>query len=244
MITENQSKLMSRRAKPPARDAGATHNLSGQRLGRKGQGTRERIMKAMLVLLEGDNPAPVTLSAIAREANIGMSTLYLYFPDLGDLLLAVLRRVMDEQEAAFLHCLRTRWPDDMLFEQSRAFVRAHFEFWQRHAHLLQMRNAFADARDPRLVEYRAATSAPLISLLVEQMDVRPDNKDNEYFDCAVVLLTGLERVATVLTNPDVAEYSQLTDDERRRAYIDRLARAEARLIEIAIRDMRSQAHSV
>lgn len=218
----------------------ATHNLSGQRLGRKGLDTRERIIKAMQCVLDGTDPAPITLSAIAREAGIGMSTLYLYFPDMGDLLLAVLRRAMDQQEEAFIQCLRTRWPDDALHDHCIHFVRAHFDFWQRHARLLQMRNSFADAHDPRLVAHRYETSRPLIGLLVGQMDADAENGDTLQADCATVLLTGLERMATVLIKPDFHELAGVQSGDARRQYIDRLALAEARLVEVAIRDMRNE----
>lgn len=235
-----QSIAEGRFERPTDGGADATHNLSGQRLGRKGQETRERIIKAMQCVLEGADPTPITLSAVAREAGVGMSTLYLYFPDMGDLLLAILRRVMDHQAEAFMHCLRTRWADDALRVHSIDFVRAHFDFWQRHARLLEMRNSFADARDKRLVAYRHEATRPLIGLIVAQMDADPGDPDTVQADCATVLLTGLERVATVLIKPDFATVARLEGDAARYDYIDRLALAEARLIEITIREMRAQ----
>ena len=83
----------SRRKPAAARDrAAVSHNLVGQRLGRKGQATRERILDAMLRLLADAEGPPVTLTGVAREAGIGLSNLYLYFPDIGELLLAALRK--------------------------------------------------------------------------------------------------------------------------------------------------------
>lgn len=228
----------------PGSFAEATHNLSGQRLGRKGHETRERIIKAMQDLLDSDDLAPITLSAIAREVGVGMSTLYLYFPDMGELLLAVLSRATDQQEEAFMQCLRIRWPDDMLREHTIDFVRAHFDFWQRHARLMQMRNNFADARDERLLAYRYEASSPLIALLVWQMDGQDDGHESNSADCATVLFTGLERVATVLINPDFATAAHLEGEDARRKYIDRLALAEARLVEIAIREMRANGRPI
>ncbi|WP_303541823.1 TetR/AcrR family transcriptional regulator [Sphingomonas natans] len=192
-------------------------------------------------LLDDPDAVPITLSAIAREAGMGMSALYLYFPDIGDLLLAVLRRSADQQGDAFVDCLQVRWPDDQLRERSVAFVRAHFDFWQRHARLMQMRNNFADAGDERLTAYRQETSAPLIALLHQQMwpaAEPPGEGDTESIDCATVLFTGLERVATVLINPNFAANARLEGEDARLTYIVRLARAEARLVEIAIREMR------
>lgn len=231
-----------RKAAEPVEGAGVPlkevrQNLAGQRLGQKGYETRERIINAMQCLLDGDDPAPVTLSAIAREAGVGMSTLYLYFPDLAELLLAVLRRVIG-MNTPLIERLRARWPDDSLREHSLAFVQDFFDFWQRHARLLQMRNSFADAREERLITYRRESYVPLFTYLARQMDPVPD--ESACFDYATVLLTGLERVATIMINPDFAQLTQITDEQQRIDYINRLAHAQGRLIEIALRDGRDQ----
>src|SRR3546814_11955977 len=55
-----------------------SHNLNGQKLGRKGRITRERILAAAIELIDSPEEA-VTLSAVARRASLGMTTLYNYF---------------------------------------------------------------------------------------------------------------------------------------------------------------------
>ena len=217
----------------------AAYNLSGQRLGRKGQETRKRIIAAMEHLLE-EEAAPVTLSAIARHAGLGMSTLYLYFPDLGDLLLAVLDRAMDQGDQEFVQCLRDRWPDEDLAAHALTFVRAYFDFWRRHAPLLRMRNSFADAADKRLVRYRYESTMPLIDLLALQMDA--DNvPDSLYRDCAGVLLTGLERIATIVMSPHSPDGGVPHDAEQRREDLDRTAVAQAKILETVMRASRTAA---
>ena len=52
-----------------------SHNLQGQKLGRKGRVTRERIIAAAEKLLAGPPGTPVTLSAVAREASLARTTL-------------------------------------------------------------------------------------------------------------------------------------------------------------------------
>ena len=88
-----------------------SHNLQGQRLGRKGRDTRERILLAAETLLAAPPGAPITLSAVAREASLGMTTLYLYFSDFTELLLAVLDGIMATAEDSYIGRLRERWPD-------------------------------------------------------------------------------------------------------------------------------------
>ncbi|WP_298288818.1 TetR/AcrR family transcriptional regulator [Novosphingobium sp.] len=217
------------------------HNLAGQRLGRKGQETRERILSAALQLLEEPDGPPVTLSSVARAASMRLTNLYLYFPDFGELLLAVLGRVMDDGDAAFMNQLKVRWPDDRLGEATLAFISAHFGFWKRHARLLHLRNALSDS-EPKILQYRQNATRPIIEFLVKQMD----GGDSENFSCtslAVVALTGFERIATVVTNPNFRFVADDLQTESQEQMVEQLIAAEARLLELAIRDRRAERRS-
>lgn len=212
-----------------------SHNLVGQRLGRKGLETRERIIRAALCLLEGQD-VPITLTAVAREAAVGMTTLYLYFPNLGDLVLAALMRVMDSAEAAYLDRLRAPWPDERLVECCLDFLRAHLRFWRDHARVLHMRNSYADASDVRFLEYRNKASRPLLEALVLQLGGSAGDLVRGHY--ATVLLTGFERLATVVTNANwqiTAHDFDVVDND---AYIDALLQAEAEVMALAIAHQR------
>jgi AcrR family transcriptional regulator len=222
-------------ATPPA----VSHNLVGQRLGRKGQETRERILTGMLTLLADPDGPPVTLTAVAKEASVGMTTLYLYFPDMGDLLLAALRTVMGSANEAFMDRLRTYWPDDRLGDECREFHRAHYRFWRKHARLLQMRNSFADACDMAVLQYRAEVTRPLLGMLTRQMGCGPDEVDTPCAHLATVALVGIERVATVVTTPHFHITSQAHGSSAEDDYIDNLICAQARVVELIIRQQRA-----
>src|ERR1700743_1868703 len=86
-----------------------SHNLLGQRLGKKGRDTRDRILAATERLLAGPPDAPITLSAGAREASLGMTSLYLYFNDLTELLLAQLSATMSLARESYGDHLREHW---------------------------------------------------------------------------------------------------------------------------------------
>ena len=217
-----------------------SHNLLGQRLGRKGQETRERILGAALRLLDRPRQdSPVTLSGIAREASVGMTTLYLYFPDLGALVLAALDRVMETAGDAFVDRLRPRWPDERLEEHACDFLHAHLRFWRRHAHILHMRNSLADASDMRFLDYRDRASYPLIGLLVRQMDGDPEAKDSDLSLLASVVLIGFERLATVITAVTFQASLEKQGFEDEPNHVARLLSAEARMIALTIRDARA-----
>lgn len=220
--------------------ASVSHNQIGQKLGRKGQETRERILSAMLRLLDDPDGPPVTLTSVANEASIRLTNLYLYFPDIGQLLLAALGRVMDTAAASYLDRLAKRWPDEALEQSCLDFLTAHYEFWKRNARILHMRNALADANDLRVMTYRNMATAPLIDLLAAQMDCPPDEgEDGRSMQVATVLLTGLERVATVVTNPHFVLISNKKAAIDREKFVAGLIAAEAEVITNAIRHRRA-----
>src|SRR3546814_7831821 len=106
------------------------------------------MLAAAIELIDSPEEA-VTLSAVARRASLGMTSLYNYFTDLTELLLAVLEPVMATAEKSYLALLRDRWPDDELFDCCYRFVRAYHDFWLLHSRLLHMRNAL-DRKSTRL----------------------------------------------------------------------------------------------
>jgi AcrR family transcriptional regulator len=215
-----------------------SHNLAGQRLGRKGQETRERILAAALRLFDDQDGPPVTMSSVAREASVRLTNLYLYFPDFGELLLAALERVMATADAAFVDLLRVRWPDERLGESCLEFIWAHYRFWKRHGRILHMRNSVADT-DVRVATYRQNATRPLIDLLIRQMDSGAGDIHAVPGRMASVVLTGFERVATVATNP--LFYASIAADgvDDVDEIIGHMIVAEARLVELAIRDQRA-----
>ncbi|MBV8803941.1 MAG: TetR/AcrR family transcriptional regulator [Sinobacteraceae bacterium] len=224
-----------RKSTSPPADGSISHNLAGQKLGRKGQRTRERILESALRLLHDPRGAPVTLSNVAREASVQLTNLYLYFPDIGELVLGALARVMDV-DTEFMELVRRRWPDEGLGMSCVAFIEAHYLFWRRHARILHLRNTMADT-DARLLEYRQQVSMPLLHALVQQMDGNPAREDSTSA-MAMVILTGVERLATVLTNPNF----HIVPDEPREGVVDEEVRpllaAQAKLLELAIRNQR------
>lgn len=212
-----------------------SHNLNGQRLGRKGRGTRERILTACSELL-ADGDEPVSMSAVARRASLGMTSLYNYFSDLTELLLAVLEPVMATSEEGFLAVLREHWPDEELGARCYRFMAAYHGFWSQHSRLLHLRNAMADNSDERMLIHRVRSTQPLIALFVAQMNGTSEDALSPVRGMATVLMTGIERTVTVSTDPVL---TGLFRGEQRRQDEHYLL-PEARLMELAIRDTRAR----
>lgn len=247
MISESDAQMST--AKPVKRrssindktgsDDSVSHNLYGQRLGRKGRDTRDRIVAAAEVLLSRPEPVQVTLSAVAREASLGMTTLYLYFSDLTELLLAVLEPVMATADEAYLGRIGIRWPDESLGENCYEFMIAYHEFWARHTRVLHLRNAMADQHDRRMLLHRVEAATALIDLVVKQMGSDPADTQSAAYDMATVLMTGVERAVTMSTNVDVQDVII-----RSRPKAGQRMRAVARLMELAIREHRTGGHGL
>ncbi|MDR2857474.1 MAG: TetR/AcrR family transcriptional regulator [Novosphingobium sp.] len=237
------SRKADRTAEPHGAAAGATigttgrvsHNLNGQRLGRKGRGTRDRILTACAALLADPADAPISMSAIARRASLGMTSLYNYFGDLTEVLLAVLDPVMATAEESYLAILRERWPDAELRHRCHAFINAYHGFWARHSRLLHLRNAMADSGDERMLIHRVRSTEPLIGLFVAQMDGEGDDMQAPLRGVATVLMTGIERTVTVATDSILIGLF----GEARRRDPDYYLQPAARLMELVIADTRT-----
>ncbi|MFC3592309.1 TetR/AcrR family transcriptional regulator [Novosphingobium piscinae] len=216
------------------RHAPVDHNLNGQRLGRKGRDTRDRIIAAAQdIIAELHNDGMITLSEVARRASIRIGTLYLYFADLTELVLAVLEPVMATVEDEYVHLVREYWPDEDLHDRAREFVGAYFGFWTRHSPLLHLRNSMADRGDERMLMHRVRSAIPVMRLMLMQMDSRPMERGTVSSSMASALMTGLERVATVMTDDKM---TRLLNEPMNQ--VSDLLQVEARIFELAIRDQR------
>lgn len=215
-----------------AKPGEVSYNLAGQRLGRKGRVTRERILAAALELIDDSEEEAFTLGAVARRAGLGMSSLYNYFSDQTELLLAVLEPIMATAEGAYMGLMRERWPDGELPERTKAFVVAYSRFWSRHAGLLHLRNMLADQFDVRMIHHRINSTRPLIDMLAQQMS--RDGIEPADTSMASVLMTGIERSATHATDRLIPRLTGLPTNRDP----DRYLIGSARLLELAIRDAR------
>lgn len=198
---EADSPALAKRQPKADRDA-VSHNLNGQKLGRKGRVTRERILAATVELINESSDTPISLSAVARKAGLGMTSLYVYFSDLSELLIAVLDPVMHEagEPGGYFNLITSYWPDDGLEECCRAFVRSYFEFWKKHSRILHLRNSMADQYDQKMMLARVRSAQPVIALFRKQLAPHGKVPEQVGGDMASVLMTGLERAVTVATD--------------------------------------------
>jgi AcrR family transcriptional regulator len=224
--------IASSKRRTPAREV--SHNLNGQRLGRKGRDTRERILAVAREIVAEESETAITLSEVARRAELRMASLYLYFADLTALLEALLEPVMAEAEDAYLGLLRTRWADEELAEKCGAFVSGFYRFWLNNAQILHLRNTLADQKDVRMMRHRIESARPVIGLITQQMDHDPDQRRTAAVGMATVLYMGFERAVNIATDRHFGEGM----GEAFNPDVDHYLSAEARLLEFGIGEYR------
>jgi AcrR family transcriptional regulator len=237
-VTGNMVALKEERA-APKRVAAAkpvSHNLQGQRLGRKGRDTRQRILAATEELLAASEE-PVTLSAVARKAGLGMTSLYVYFSDLTELLLALLEPIMASGEESYLGQLRQRWPDETLGVHCEAFIRSYYAFWRQHTRILHLRNSMSEGLlDERMARHRVSAGIPMVRLMCFQMDADAAETGSPTYSMATALFTGIDRLVAVRTSTvwSIPENMAFSPN------MENLLLAEARLLELAVADTRNR----
>ncbi len=214
-----------------------SHNLQGQRLGRKGRDTRQRILAATEELLAASEE-PVTLSAVARKAGLGMTSLYVYFTDLTELLLALLEPIMASGEESYLGQLRQRWPDEALGAHCETFIRSYYAFWRQHTRILHLRNSMSEGQmDERMARHRVSAGIPMVRLMCFQMDADSQQTDTPAYSMATALFTGIDRLVAVRTST----VWSIPENMAFNPNMENQLLAEARLLELAIGDTRNRA---
>ncbi len=212
-----------------------SYNLNGQRLGRKGRETRERIVRAATEVLVEEGDEPFTLSAVARQSSLGMSSLYNYFTDLSELMAAVLEPVTASANETWLAELARHWPDEELAERCLRFWNSYADFWRRNAAVLHQRNRMSDAGDERMLTCRVEAGLPLMDGIARQLGngggAAPSDEERVL---ASVLGTMMERTVTVQSQPNYRNYTAGSFGRGTSA----LGIAGSRLLALAIRDWR------
>lgn len=217
-------------------------NLQGQKLGRKGRITRERILAVTRELIETPGSEDFSISAVARRAELRVSSIYNYFPDLTDLFITVMEPIIRESQVGYLSLLREYWPDEELDEKCAEFVGAFHDFWERNVRYLHLRNILAQQHNSRVLFQRINAARETVGYLKQQMGA-PSEDDGGGIsqDMASVLYAGLERVVTIVTD-ELLNAPYPADLERR--FGKKTLNQQARLMVLAIRAERERRAAV
>lgn len=186
-------------------------NQIGQVMGRKGHDTRERLVSAAASLIAARPLRELRASDIAREAGLGPSHFYVYFPDVGAAVLAALER-HPQGSPALLDSLDQDWRAFDAVHHARAFVAAYLDSWKDNYALLRARNLAADEGDARFQEQRAADIGPiLLGLTAKFSEARQAGRTPPGLEPAAaagVILAALERLAAAPRWPSGASVEE------------------------------------
>lgn len=145
-----------------------TRNLLGQKIGRKGRETRQRIMDAALELLKTCSYKDLNVSEIVSEADVSNATFYVYFKDVEEVLYACVQAAaLDLGE---LHAVvDAEWTPDNAREKVAKFVDIYNKLWEKYRIELRIRNLEADQGNLRFLNLRIETTKVILQKLSNKL---------------------------------------------------------------------------
>lgn len=155
-------------ARKPARSRAVGYNHYGQKIGSKGERTRQALIDATVQLLETHGLRDVSVADVARAAQTSPATFYVYFRGVPEVVLAALEtasQTSPEIEAL----LGQDWLVPGAAEKVPSFVEAYTELWNRNRTIFRVRNLAAEEGDDRFYQARMAAAAPIMAALSAQV---------------------------------------------------------------------------
>ncbi|MEX6725385.1 TetR family transcriptional regulator [Parapedomonas caeni] len=176
------------------------YNHLGQKMGSKGQRTRQLLIDTTVELLETHGLRDLSVVDVARAAQTSPATFYVYFRGVPEVVLAALEtaaQTSPEIEAM----IGEDWLAPEAKERSLAFVVAYTELWNRHRTIFRVRNLAAEEGDERFYRARMSAARPMMNALSAQI-ARAQAAGRTPADlspqaCAGTVLMMLERLAAI-----------------------------------------------
>lgn len=172
-------------------------NLSGQQMGAKGQLTRRRLLDVTRELLSSTALRDLRAVDIARRAKTSKATFYLYFENVEATALVLAEEAVQDA-GPLIRAVEADWSESPK-RGAEAFVRAYFDYYDRHRAVLRVQNLAVGEGDKAFAEVRYRLSTPLHIALSEKINraQRPGPRDEaeDTITLAAVLIGGMERNA-------------------------------------------------
>lgn len=141
-------------------------NQIGQKIGAKGERTRQRLIEVTVDLLETRGMRDLTVAEIARVAETSPATFYVYFDSVQAVVLAALERAPHSNEA-LVALIEAPW--DSGVGDALAFVTLYTDLWNRHGTIFRVRNMAAEEGDQRFLDARGRASLPMLKAISERI---------------------------------------------------------------------------
>lgn len=201
--------------RPTARKAREAYNHYGQKIGSKGERTRQLLIDTTVELLESNGLRDVSVVDVARAAKTSPATFYVYFRGVPEVVLAALETA--SQTSPELEALIGQdWLAPGAAKQAVPFVEVYTALWNRNRTIFRVRNLAAEEGDDRFYQARMTAAGPMMVALTEQVaraqaaGLTP--ADLSPRACAGTILMMLERLAAIgpiSANEDDLNYAAL-----------------------------------
>ncbi|MBW2389285.1 MAG: TetR/AcrR family transcriptional regulator [Deltaproteobacteria bacterium] len=142
---------------------------TGRVLGKRAQGTRQRLLDSTEQLLEAQSLRDLRVIDIARNVGASPATFYQYFKDVEEAVLALAEQASQEMPAV-AELLEGSWQGKPGLDRARAIVLAFIDLWDRHHAALRVRNLASDEGDERFKAVRGRAMSPVLLGLARQFE--------------------------------------------------------------------------
>ena len=146
------------------------HNHHGQRIGSKGERTRQLLIDVTVRLLEEHGLREVAVADVARAAKTSPATFYVYFRGVPEVVLAALET--SRQSSPLLEALMNRdWLGAGGEVAAREFVNEYTALWAGNRTIFRIRNMAAEEGDRRFYRTRMDAARPAMAGLVPRVEL-------------------------------------------------------------------------
>lgn len=152
---------------------GGRYNQIGQKIGAKGQRTRQLLIDTTVRLLDAHGLQDLSVVDVARAADTSSATFYVYFNGVPEAVLAALETT--SYISPGIEALIARdWASAGAQAHALEFVIAFTDEWNSHRTIFTVRNLAAEEGDARFIAARTDAAQPLMRALTSQVSKAQD----------------------------------------------------------------------
>lgn len=208
----------ARSAHKPTSEQAVGYNKYGQKIGSKGERTRQLLIDATVQLLESHGLRDVSVADVAREAQMSPATFYVYFRGVPEVVLAALETV-SQTSPEIEDLISEDWRQSDSEDQARSFVDLYCALWNQNRTVFRVRNMAAEEGDERFYQTRMDAARPVMAALTSKIELAQRSGlvpgRLKARSCAGTILMMLERLAAI--GPYTSEDDGISYDSLRAA---------------------------
>ena len=180
---------------PTSSAASPLRAVDGRVPGRRGLATRRKLIDCTIALLATTPYRDLKVTDITRAAGTSPATLYQYFVDLQDVLLAVAEQTTEEARQLVGLISNQQWKGPAGVRSAEGLVDGFIEFWRLHRPTLRVVDLLSTEGDRRFRHQRVLMLNAITKSLAEEIRRLNPNDKIDAMAMAGVLVGMLAQVA-------------------------------------------------